>query len=113
MESQPTPQATSLSSGSPPLTPRRPLRAQALVFFYTGENPHNKSGVSWKVWQIARHGRQVTACWGSATLEKRRPVPTGKLRTKTWHFATEKAAVESERRRIREKVRKGYYRQHL
>ena len=114
MESQPSPQ-TSPRSGSPPLrrSQLHSYRAEARVFFYTGENPRNKSGVSWKVWQIARHGRQVTAWWGSATIEKRRPVPTGKLRTKTWGFATEKAAVEFERGRIQEKVKKGYYPQHL
>ena len=85
------------------------VRARAKVFFYTGENPRNKSGVSWKVWQIARQEREVTAWWGSAGLEKRRPVPKGKLRTKTWRFATQRAAEVFERTRIQQKLNNGYY----
>ena len=105
MESPLNPQETSRPSGSPP---SRPLPL-VQVFFYTGANPRNKSGVSWKVWQIARHGRTVTASWGSAAVEKRRPVPKGTLRSKTWRFATAKDAGEFETTRIHEKIKRGYY----
>ena len=105
-----------MESGSRPRVPTSSAgtyTTNAKMFFYTGANPRNKTGVSWKVWQIARQGREVTAWWGSATLAKRQPVPTGKLRSKTWAFATEKAAEDFEQLRIHGKVRKGYYPQHL
>lgn len=79
-------------------------------FFYMGRNPRTKSGVSWKIWKIERNGRAVTTWWGPAQLHKRRPVPTGVLQSNIVRFPSVAEAVDSERRLIQSKLRKGYER---
>jgi hypothetical protein len=80
------------------------------IFYYMGRNAANKSGVSWKIWKVRRAGRSVTASWGPARLVKRKVVPAGTLQSKALRFTSPGAACEYERRRIREKLGKGYER---
>jgi hypothetical protein len=80
------------------------------IFFYMGRNSSTRSGVSWKIWKIARRGRAVTTKWGPATLDQRKPVLHGTPQEKTHRFKTVKAAIEFENRIIRTKLTKGYER---
>jgi predicted DNA-binding WGR domain protein len=80
------------------------------IFFYMGRNAANKSGVSWKIWKIARSGRTVTTFWGRATLKDRKVTPAGTLQSKTLRFPSPDAALDYESQRIRSKLRKGYQR---
>jgi hypothetical protein len=80
------------------------------VFCYMGHNPRNKSGVSWKLWKVERSGRDLTVWWGPATLRRRKPVPANTLQTQSWRCRTEEEARAQERRRIEEKLGKGYER---
>jgi len=80
------------------------------IFFYMGRNPVNKSGLSWKIWKIVRNGRTVRATWGRAELYKRRVIAAGTLQSKTWRFSSVDAASAYERRRIQNKISKGYER---
>ena len=80
------------------------------IFFYMGRNAANKSGLSWKIWKVQRTGRTVTVYWGRAKLVKRKVAPAGTLRSKTLRFSSDGAACEYERRRIHEKLGKGYER---
>jgi hypothetical protein len=80
------------------------------LFFFMDHNPENKSGVSWKLWKIERRGRAVSVWWGAAVLSRRRPVPAGSLRTKTWRFRSEALAEKFEQQRIANKIRSGYKR---
>ena len=77
------------------------------VFFYMGRNPRNKSGVSWK---IEVTGRRVTTLWGPACLRGRSVIAAGPLQSKTRTFPTDLAAVAHERKKISEKLAKGYER---
>ncbi len=80
------------------------------AFFYFGRNPANKSGVSWKIWKIGRNGRTVMFGWGPAVIKSRKVRLMGRLHKKKRTFATTRAAIEHERKRIREQLRKGYER---
>lgn len=75
-----------------------------------GRNAANKSGLSWKIWKVRRDGRAVTVFWEPARLVKRKVAPAGTLQSKTLRFPSDGAAGEYERRRIREKLGKGYER---
>jgi hypothetical protein len=44
------------------------------TLYFTGPNPKNQSGVSWKLWRIRRAGCVVVISWGPARIVKRRPV---------------------------------------
>ena len=79
-------------------------------FFYMGRNVRNRSGVSWKLWQIERRGKKVHVWWGRAALGDRRVVPAGRLQECWWEFRSESEAKDNERERIDEKVAKGYER---
>ena len=78
------------------------------IFFYTGRNTQNVSGVSWKIWKIERKGRQVQTWWGSVNVDKRQIVPTATLQTQRRTHRTEDSAKANESRRIREKINSGY-----
>jgi predicted DNA-binding WGR domain protein len=81
------------------------------VFFYFGRNPHNKSGISAKIWKIERSGTTVSVWWGRAQVIDRRPVDVSGFATKTWpRFRSVKAAREAEAKRIEAKLRHGYQR---
>ena len=80
------------------------------VFFFMGRNPSNKSGLSWKIWKIARTGRVVTVFWGPARLHNRRVVPAGKLQSKKRAFGSAAAALVFETNRIQSKTSNGYER---
>ena len=77
------------------------------IFHFMGRNAKNRSGVSWKVWKIARHGRSITKYWGPARLHLRKVVPTY-TRSATKRFKTIGEAIKYERRVIRSKLMKGY-----
>ena len=79
-------------------------------FFYMGRNARNRSGVSWKLWQIERKGKKVHVSWGRVALIKRRVVPAGSLQNCWWGFRSESEAKNNEQDRIKEKVAKGYER---
>lgn len=82
-------------------------------FIFTGVNAENKSGTSWKIWMIERRQKVVTVLWGPGSLHKRMLIPvnkTSRLRRKSWRFRSEAMAREDERRRIQEKLNKGYER---
>jgi len=79
-------------------------------FRYTGTNPKNKSGVSWKIWRIERRGRTITFFWGPALIQKRKILPVGVLQSRKSVFPTIHAASDHEEKRIREQMRKGYER---
>jgi predicted DNA-binding WGR domain protein len=78
------------------------------TLFFTGRNPDNVSGVSWKVWKIRRKGRVVETRWGPIKIIKRKVVPTGTLQGKQWKFSATLAAEEFYDKKVREKQRKGY-----
>lgn len=80
------------------------------ILYFMGRNPENRSGVSWKIWKIARYGRVVEVRWGPATLRNRRPVMVGVGTTRRWSFTSEAMAIKSEAARLREKLQKGYQR---
>lgn len=80
------------------------------VFFFTGRNANNLSGMSWKVWKIERRSRSVIAYWGPAVVENRQAVPAGKLQSIKRTFKSEAEAEAFERARIDEKLQKGYER---
>lgn len=80
------------------------------VFFFMGRNPKNRSGVSWKIWKIARNRRSVTTHWGPAVLRRRKPVPASSMRSKTRKFRTVLEAIVHEKRLIETKLEKGYER---
>lgn len=79
-------------------------------FFYMGRNPKTKSGVSWKIWKIGRHGCTVTFVWGPALIQKRKVLPVGALQSRESTFPTVQAARDHEVKRIKEQERKGYER---
>lgn len=87
-------------------TRRMPMRS----FFFMGRNSKNKSGVSWKIWRIARQGRDVTLSWGPAVIVRRIVVPAGTLQTKLVRFPSVDAARRYEADRVRRKLAKGYER---
>ena len=80
------------------------------VFFFMGRNPSNQSGVSWKIWKIARTGKVVTVFWGPARLRNRKVLPVGELQSKKRTFGSAAAAVKFEMNRIQSKISKGYER---
>ena len=80
------------------------------IFFFTGRNPSNKSGVSWKIWKIDRKARTVTTWWGPAEVRNRRVVFAAKPQNKANPFASVQAALDHERKLIAAKVKKGYER---
>jgi hypothetical protein len=79
------------------------------MFFFMGRNPKNRSGVSWKVWKIARLGRSITTYWGPARLHVRKVVPAY-IRSATHRFKNVAEAVDYERGMIQSKLTKGYER---
>ena len=79
------------------------------IFFYTGRNERNVSGVSWKIWKIERKGKRLQTWWGPAEVLQRQVVPKF-LQTWSANYPTENAAKEDEKRRINEKTREGYER---
>jgi len=79
------------------------------TLFFTGRNPENQSGVSWKVWKIHRKGRVVETRWGPIKIVRRRIVYSRMLSSKQWPpFPTLKAAETFYERKVREKLRAGY-----
>ena len=80
------------------------------TLFFMGRNERNKSGVSWKIWKIERHGRSVTTLWGPARLRKRQVLPAGALQSNTVRFTSLDTAADYEATRINSKLRKGYER---
>jgi predicted DNA-binding WGR domain protein len=78
------------------------------IFYYMGNNPRNKSGVSWKVWKIHRTGKTVTTQWGPAEVKNRIVVAKGKLQAKERRFSSLEEARVHEQQRITSKLRKGY-----
>jgi hypothetical protein len=80
------------------------------IFYFMGANPRNKSGVSWKFWQIERRGLTVRVQFGHAELKKRIVVPRGHVYELEKHFSTIAEARSYEMSRIASKERKGYER---
>jgi hypothetical protein len=80
------------------------------TFLYMGRNDDNVTGMSYKMWRIERKDRNVTVWYGSAIVKSRRPLPARELSTKSWTFGNKDAAIENEKRRIREKENEGYQR---
>ena len=80
------------------------------IFFYTGRNPDNQSGLSWRLWKIERRGRKVHVWWGPVKILRRRITPTATLQTKSWTFPSEERAREEESARIQAQLRQGYER---
>lgn len=80
------------------------------IFFFMGRNPGTKSGVSWKIWKVDRHGRSVTTHWGPAKLHYRKVVPGAYTQSNTRPFSTTAEAVAHERHLIASKIKKGYQR---
>lgn len=79
------------------------------TLFFTGRNPANVSGVSWKVWKIKREGRVVETRWGPIKIIGRRIVYARALSSKRLPaFPTLKAAEAFYERKVREKLRSGY-----
>lgn len=79
------------------------------TLFFTGRNPDNISGVSWKVWKIQRKGRVVETRWGPIKIVRRRIVHSRVLSCKRWPpFPTLRAAEAFYERKVREKLRAGY-----
>jgi len=78
------------------------------TLFFMGRNDKNISGVSWKIWRVEQKGRRVRVWWGPATLFGRRAVLVGVVGRRSWTFGSEKAAREDARRRVAEKLAKGY-----
>jgi predicted DNA-binding WGR domain protein len=83
------------------------------TYFYIGANRANRSGISAKLWQIARQGRRLTSSWGPAEFctGTRKVLPVQPLQSQHWTFRSEQAARAEEARRIAEKLREGYQRQ--
>ena len=79
-------------------------------FFFTGRNPKNVSGLSWKIWKIVQKGRVVTAWWGPAKVVERKVCHTALLLSKAWKFRTEELAKDNADSRIAQKIREGYER---
>jgi len=77
------------------------------TFYYLGANDQNKSGVSWKVWQIHRAGRVVEVQWGAAEVRNRKVVPLW-LHSLRWQHATVNGAKAVQDVRIQQKLRNGY-----
>jgi predicted DNA-binding WGR domain protein len=80
------------------------------MFFFMGQNPRTRGGVSWKIWKIQRKGRAVIVSWGPARLESRKVVPAGSLQSRELRFDSTAAAMMYERNRIESKLSKGYQR---
>ena len=80
------------------------------ILFFTGRNPQNQSGVSWKTWRIQRRARTVQVWWGPIKIVKRKIIPAARLQTRSWTFRTEDLARRAEASRIEEKLRHGYQR---
>ena len=79
------------------------------TLFFTGRNPANASGVSWKVWKIKREGRVVETRWGPIKVVNRRMVHSKVLPHKKWPaFETIEAAKEFYEAKVQEKMRAGY-----
>lgn len=78
------------------------------IFFFTGRNPNNKSGVSWKIWKIERKARTVTTWWGPAEVRNRRVIFAAKAQHKANPFPSVQAALDQERALIASKLKKGY-----
>ncbi|MBI5770016.1 MAG: hypothetical protein HZA93_19730 [Verrucomicrobia bacterium] len=79
------------------------------TLFFTGRNPENQNGLSWKVWKIQRTGRVVETRWGPIKIIGRRIVLSRSLASKRWpSFATVTEAKSFYDRKVREKLRKGY-----
>jgi hypothetical protein len=77
------------------------------IFFYTGRNPNNKSGVSWKIWKIERKAKTVTTWWWPAEIRNRRVVFAAKHQNKANQFGSVQTALDHERKLIASKVKKG------
>lgn len=77
------------------------------TFFYTGRNAANRSGLSWKRWQIRREGRVVISEWGPVRIERRR-LQFIYRQSSTRRFRSEAAAIAHVGEKVREKMRKGY-----
>ncbi len=77
-----------------------------------GPNKQNVSGMSYKIWKIARVGRRVRTQWGPATIDHstRKVVPTRALQEflSPSAFPSEAAARADEVRRVKEKLSEGY-----
>jgi hypothetical protein len=78
------------------------------TLFFMGRNDANRSGVSWKVWQITRSGRTVTARWGPALVIGRKIRPVGALQSKSWTFKSTREAIEELKLRLEHKLGQGY-----
>ena len=78
------------------------------ILFFTGRNPKNVSGLSWKIWKIEQKGRAVTAWWGPVDVVGRKITPAARLQSKTWRFRTEALAKEDAGRRLTQKLNRGY-----
>lgn len=81
------------------------------TLFFMGRNYKNISGVSWKIWRIEQKGRRVRVLWGPATLFGRRAVLVGVVGKRSWTLGSAKAAREDARRRVAEKLARGYEQQ--
>ncbi len=77
------------------------------ILFFTGRNPKNLSGVSWKVWKIEQKDRAVTVWWGPVEVIGRKVVPSSRLQSKTWRFQSEASAKEDADRRMTKNLTKG------
>jgi hypothetical protein len=82
------------------------------IFFYVGRNEALKSGISSKIWKIARKGRIVQSWWGRAKydVKSRRVRPEFELLTKSWRFPSMEQAEVAMRARIAAKINEGYQR---
>jgi hypothetical protein len=79
------------------------------TLFFTGRNPSNISGVSWKVWKIKRTGRIVETRWGPIKIVNRRIVHARGLPGKQWPpFESVTQAKAFYEAKVREKLRAGY-----
>ena len=80
------------------------------TLYFTGPNPKNQSGVSWKLWRIRRAGRVIVISWGPAKIVKRRPVFIYEQKAAPYKFPTIAAAQAFRSKCLNAKLRAGYYR---
>ncbi len=80
------------------------------IFFFMGRNSRTRSGLSWKIWKIARYGRSVTTYWGPARLHLRKVVHGAYTRSLTRRFKSLAEAIAYEKQLIAAKRKKGYQR---
>ena len=77
------------------------------IFFYTGRQDGNVSGMSSKIWKIDLRGRTLIIQWGATNLKNRRVEPVYLVERRRVYPSIQ-AAKESMDRRIRAKLGKGY-----